>query len=151
MGVAVFFITGRPAELREATERNLRQEGYKPTGVILQAPGATFKSAADFKTPEHEKSPSRVHIVLNMGDQESDLLGGYAEKTFKLPNPVLPPLRVRARPRSPCRGRRPGISIRCRTRDRGNDLSWAELAREIQRADEVEAARRAGEDAFLLR
>ena len=55
MGVAVFFITGRPAELREATERNLRQEGYKPTGVILQAPGATFKSAADFKTPERRK------------------------------------------------------------------------------------------------
>jgi hypothetical protein len=23
-----------------------------------------------------------------MGDQESDLSGGYAEKTFKLPNPV---------------------------------------------------------------
>jgi acid phosphatase len=27
-------------------------------------------------------------IILNMGDQESDLAGGYAEKTFKLPNPV---------------------------------------------------------------
>jgi hypothetical protein len=25
---------------------------------------------------------------LGMGDQESDLRGGYAEKTFKLPNPV---------------------------------------------------------------
>jgi len=89
MGVAVFFITGRPAELREATERNLRQEGYKPTGVILQAPGATFKSAADFKTPERRKiAESGYTIVLNIGDQESDLLGGYAEKTFKLPNPV---------------------------------------------------------------
>ena len=27
-------------------------------------------------------------ILLSMGDQESDLAGGYAEKTFKLPNPV---------------------------------------------------------------
>jgi predicted secreted acid phosphatase len=26
-------------------------------------------------------------IVLNMGDQLSDLEGGYAERTFKLPNP----------------------------------------------------------------
>jgi hypothetical protein len=25
--------------------------------------------------------------VLNMGDQLSDLEGGYAERTFKLPNP----------------------------------------------------------------
>ena len=26
-------------------------------------------------------------IIANLGDQESDLAGGYAEKTFKLPNP----------------------------------------------------------------
>ena len=26
-------------------------------------------------------------ILLSMGDQESDLAGGYAERTFKLPNP----------------------------------------------------------------
>jgi hypothetical protein len=25
---------------------------------------------------------------LTMGDQDSDLLGGYAERTFKLPNTV---------------------------------------------------------------
>ena len=27
-------------------------------------------------------------ILLTMGDQQSDLAGGYAERTFKLPNPV---------------------------------------------------------------
>ncbi|MGB6550988.1 MAG: HAD family acid phosphatase [Xanthobacteraceae bacterium] len=26
-------------------------------------------------------------MIANVGDQESDLSGGYAEKTFKLPNP----------------------------------------------------------------
>jgi hypothetical protein len=26
-------------------------------------------------------------ILLSMGDQRSDLEGGYAERTFKLPNP----------------------------------------------------------------
>jgi len=26
-------------------------------------------------------------IIANIGDQESDLAGGFAEKTFKLPNP----------------------------------------------------------------
>jgi acid phosphatase len=26
-------------------------------------------------------------IIANMGDQASDLAGGHAEKTFKLPNP----------------------------------------------------------------
>jgi len=89
LNVAVFFITGRPAELSEVTERNLRQQGYSPAAVILQPAGMTFKSAADFKTPERRKIADRGYtIVLNMGDQESDLAGGYAEKTFKLPNPV---------------------------------------------------------------
>lgn len=89
LGVAVFFITGRPPELRDATERNLRQEGYQPTGVILLPEGRTFASAADFKAPERRKIAEQGYsIILNMGDQDSDLRGGYAEQTFKLPNPV---------------------------------------------------------------
>ena len=89
LGVAVFFITGRPPELRDATERNLRQEGYRPTAVILLPEGKTFASAVDFKAPERQKLAEQGYtIILNMGDQESDLRGGYAEKTFKLPNPV---------------------------------------------------------------
>lgn len=26
-------------------------------------------------------------IIANLGDQDSDLVGGHAERTFKLPNP----------------------------------------------------------------
>jgi predicted secreted acid phosphatase len=89
LGVAVFFITGRPPDLRDATERNLRQEGYRFTGLVLLPEGASFKSAADFKAPERRKIAEQGYtILLSMGDQDSDLLGGYAEKTFKLPNPV---------------------------------------------------------------
>lgn len=34
----------------------------------------------------------QANMVVNVGDQASDLLGGYAELTFKLPNPfyVIP-------------------------------------------------------------
>ena len=32
LGVAVFFISARPANLRQATERNLRKQGYEWTG-----------------------------------------------------------------------------------------------------------------------
>jgi predicted secreted acid phosphatase len=45
-------------------------------------------------TTIHYKSATRAHIeslgyeiVADFGDQYSDLLGGYADKTFKLPNP----------------------------------------------------------------
>ena len=89
LSVAVFFITGRPSSLREATERNLKDQGYEWTAVILQPEGAQFASAADFKAPERRKLTEQGYtIVLSLGDQDSDLIGGYAEKTFKLPNPV---------------------------------------------------------------
>jgi acid phosphatase len=89
LAVAVFFITGRPPNLREATERNLREQGYEWTGVILEPEGATFASAVDFKAPERRKLAEQGYtILLSMGDQQSDLTGGYAERTFKLPNPV---------------------------------------------------------------
>ena len=89
LGVAVFFITGRPSWLLEATERNLREQGYEWTGLSLPPTGVSFKSAADFKTGERQKIAEQGYtILLNLGDQESDLKGGYAERTFKLPNPV---------------------------------------------------------------
>lgn len=89
LGVAVFFITGRPPELRQTTERNLREQGYVFDGVVLLPPGAKFAHAADFKAPErHRIAEQGYTIVLTMGDQQSDLDGGYAEKAFKLPNPV---------------------------------------------------------------
>ena len=89
LGVAVFFISGRPPQLREATERNLREQGYDWDGLILLPEGAHFTSAVDFKAPARRKLAEQGYtILLSIGDQESDLIGGYAERTFKLPNPV---------------------------------------------------------------
>jgi acid phosphatase len=89
LGVAVFFISGRPPTLREATERNLREQGYSWDEVILLPTDAKIASAVDFKAPERKKIAERGYtILLSMGDQESDLKGGYAERVFKLPNPV---------------------------------------------------------------
>ena len=89
LGVAVFFITGRPGNLRAATERNLREQGFEWEEVILEPIGSSYASAADFKAPERKKIAERGYtILLSLGDQQSDLTGGYAERTFKLPNPV---------------------------------------------------------------
>jgi acid phosphatase len=89
LGVAVFFISGRPPQLREATERNLREQGYDWDGLILLPEGAHFTSAVDFKAPERRRLAAQGYTILfSIGDQESDLIGGYAERTFKLPNPV---------------------------------------------------------------
>jgi len=88
-GVSVFFITGRPDNERTATEANLHKAGYDGwAGLILRPAGLTIKSAADFKAPERAKIASQgFRIIANIGDQPSDLAGGYAEKTFLIPNP----------------------------------------------------------------
>jgi len=89
LGVAVFFVTGRPSDLRDATERNLREQGYTWDGVVLVPKGQQFISAADFKAPARRRLVEQGYtVLLSMGDQQSDLDGGSAERTFKLPNPV---------------------------------------------------------------
>jgi acid phosphatase len=89
LGVAVFFITGRPSNLRAITEQNLREQGFTWEGVILLPEDKLFPSGVDFKAPErHQIADQGYTILLSMGDQQSDLDGGFAEKTFKLPNPV---------------------------------------------------------------
>ena len=87
-GVAVFFLTGRPERMRAATEANLRAAGYAWTGLILRPVDLTTRSAAEFKAPERKKIEEQGYtIIVNVGDQASDLDGGFAEKTYKLPNP----------------------------------------------------------------
>jgi predicted secreted acid phosphatase len=89
LGVAVFFITGRPEWLRQATERNLREQGYEWTGIVLRSEGSPSSSVIDFKSTERRKITEQGYTILfNLGDQESDLSGGYSQRTFKLPNPV---------------------------------------------------------------
>jgi acid phosphatase len=88
-GAAIFFITGRDETQRAATERNLQAVGY--TGymqLIMEPPGAHYVSAADFKAPQRAQIEQRGYtIIANVGDQPSDLDGGFSERTYLLPDP----------------------------------------------------------------
>ena len=56
--------------------------------LFMEPEGLHPKSATDFKAPTRKTiAGDGYSIILNVGDQMSDLDGGYAEKTFKLPNP----------------------------------------------------------------
>ena len=87
--VSVFFITGRPdlQVIRDRTEENLTSAGYSGWKELVlkpsDAPGTRdYKSAARAAIED-----DGYRIVLNVGDQDSDLKGGYADKAYKLPNP----------------------------------------------------------------
>jgi predicted secreted acid phosphatase len=103
-GLKVFFITTRNEGERMATAANLHAEGYEGFSDedLIMKPNkldrgrnprviACFKSqapAACFKTEKRGEIVDQGYtIILNIGDQDSDLSGGYAERTFKLPNP----------------------------------------------------------------
>jgi acid phosphatase len=87
-GVAVFFLSGRPERFRAATERNLQAAGYEWTGVLLKPDAMRTSSAVEQKAAERKTLVEQGYtIVVNLGDQMSDLDGGFAERTYKLPNP----------------------------------------------------------------
>ncbi|MEU7383592.1 MULTISPECIES: HAD family acid phosphatase [unclassified Streptomyces] len=105
-GVTVFYNSGLSEAQRSAAVENLKKVG---ADVNLDAAHMFLKDAAnppsylkDCATPGswtcttvQYKSGTRKHIedlgydiVANLGDQYSDLDGGHADHTFKLPNPT---------------------------------------------------------------
>ena len=88
-GVAVFFVTGRIESDRRATIKNLKQAGYHDwAGLYLKPNNYNQPSIIPFKSQTRAAiSKLGYTIIASIGDQQSDLTGGYAEKTFKLPNP----------------------------------------------------------------
>jgi predicted secreted acid phosphatase len=87
--VAVFFITGRREKERPATIKNLKAAGYDGWAGLVFRPDAAFNmTTADYKSGERAKIVEQGYtIIANVGDQQSDLAGGYAERAYKLPNP----------------------------------------------------------------
>ena len=86
-GVTVFFVTGRPDVLNAQTNANLQaagyDQGYEP---IQNKPGD--QGTVQFKSGARARIEAQGYdVILNMGDQESDLTGGHADQAFKLPNP----------------------------------------------------------------
>jgi len=99
LGYTVFFLTGRPGTQRAATEGNLTKVGYDvaDSNVYLKDYGVDtwLSPCATSCTTDQYKTLTRQHIeslgydiVANFGDQFSDLNGGFADRAFKLPNPM---------------------------------------------------------------
>jgi predicted secreted acid phosphatase len=105
MGFKIFGLTGRNDDQEAATIKNLHKVGYRAfnrrtfftkwTGVgKSRKPAYVHCRTATCTTVEY-KAGTRTHIehlgyriVLNVGDQWSDLQGGHARKALKLPNPT---------------------------------------------------------------
>jgi len=101
--VAIFFITGRPEHQRAATRTDLfADDGHpQPVALFMKAdkgtPPSSYLDCGSKCTTDQYKSETRAHIqamgydidiVLNVGDQLSDLSMGCEDHAVKLPNPM---------------------------------------------------------------
>lgn len=86
--VAVFFITGRKESDRTGTVKNLATMNMGAYEQLICKPVAYKGTSGDYKTAARKRLVEEGWtIIANVGDQHSDLQGGYSEKTFKLVNP----------------------------------------------------------------
>jgi predicted secreted acid phosphatase len=102
-GYQVFWLTGRPATQLAGTLANLRADGYTvdESHVYLKDLSAPYlqwcmtdSNGKPCTTIEYKSSTRKYiesqgyELVANFGDQFSDLKGGFADRTFKIPNPM---------------------------------------------------------------
>jgi len=92
-GVAVFFVTGRREDAdgseRTYTEMNLQKVGYTGYKRVYLRPADSTGKVSDYKAAMRAAIEAQgYHILVNLGDQPSDLEGGHAERGFPMPNPA---------------------------------------------------------------
>ena len=110
-GYAIFGITGRGESQEPATLQNLSEQGYsqfdadnfftkfatpasKPAYLDCHTSVDPTDDPAKCTTVEYKAGTRKYiedqgyNIALNIGDQFSDLQGGFADDTLKLPNPT---------------------------------------------------------------
>jgi predicted secreted acid phosphatase len=86
-GVSLFFVTARPGIIEEPTEWNLKYDGYDVSGLYVRGLFDLFKDVAAYKTAQRVDIENKGYtIIANIGNSATDLSGGHAEKTFKLPD-----------------------------------------------------------------
>ena len=107
-GVDVFYVTGRrestatslnpstfattKVTIRTETIADLNAKGYTVADdahLYLRPTGDTNASVVPYKSGARASIEAKGYdIVLNIGDQRSDLDGGHADRAFKVPNPM---------------------------------------------------------------
>ena len=86
-GVALFFVTARPDIIASFTQYNLKQTGYQVSGLYVRNFIDLFKNVADYKTAQRVDIERKgFTIIANIGNSGTDLSGGHAERTYKLPD-----------------------------------------------------------------
>ncbi len=85
--IKVIFISGRSSEQFEITTKNLKDQGYLKYDTLI-CKGLQFKGkkALEYKSTIRSELSKKYKIIGSVGDQWSDLEGGWTIIKIKLPN-----------------------------------------------------------------
>lgn len=85
--INVVFMTGRSDSQYEATLKNLKEVGYtKFDTLICKSSEFSGKKAIEYKSEVRRRLSQKYNIIGSVGDQWSDLDGGYTIMKVKIPN-----------------------------------------------------------------
>ncbi|MFC9269805.1 HAD family acid phosphatase [Streptomyces zhihengii] len=86
-GVAVFFVTARPGIIHSLTDWNLKKAGYPVDGLYVRDLPDLFEEVSAYKTEKRAEIEGKGYtIIANIGNNTTDIVGGHAEKAYKLPD-----------------------------------------------------------------
>ena len=87
-GVRTIFLTGRSKRHFAATTKNLKDAGYEgyDTLIVRSSDEEKIPASAYKLKKRQEITNAGYNIIMNFGDLESDLYGGYSGVAVKLPN-----------------------------------------------------------------
>ncbi|MFE4061460.1 HAD family acid phosphatase [Streptomyces sp. NPDC059096] len=83
-GVKIFFVSARPDLIQSVTQYNLKSVGYTVDGLYGRSIGDLFTEVSAFKTAQRVKIEKNGYTII--ANNTTDLTGGHAERTFKLPD-----------------------------------------------------------------
>ncbi len=87
LGISVIFVSARPDIIQPITLLTLRDAGYRVDGLYTRDLWELTESDQTFKTNARIAIENQGYtIIANIGNNVSDLAGGHAERTFKLPD-----------------------------------------------------------------
>ncbi|KPI06816.1 acid phosphatase (Class B) [Actinobacteria bacterium OK074] len=87
-GVSVFFVSARSNLFNSVTKSNLTSVGYTVDGLYARTVAQLLtQSIQTFKTASRATIEANGYdIIANIGNNTTDLDGGYADTTYKLPD-----------------------------------------------------------------
>ncbi|MPY51232.1 HAD family acid phosphatase [Streptomyces acidicola] len=86
-GVDIFCVTARPGIIESLTDWNLKTVGYPVSGLYARDLPDLFEEVSAYKTGKRAEIEAKGYtIIANIGNNDTDLVGGHAERTFKLPD-----------------------------------------------------------------